>query len=77
VTIISNTIEGITTILATSSYSVSSVVSAIMPINRIMLKIPTSRGFITWATYLLDKCSFKRIMNKFFAWSPTVIQYLK
>ena len=62
VTRINNTIEGITTILAISSYSISSVVSATMPINMIMLKIPVSTGFITWTTYLVAIRSFKKLM---------------
>jgi hypothetical protein len=45
VTITSSTREGTTTILAISSYSVSSVVNAIMPINSIILSVPSSSGF--------------------------------
>ena len=60
---ISSISDGTTTILATSSYSVSSVVSAMMPINMIMLRTPSSRGFRTCVIYLADERSFIRIAS--------------
>lgn len=65
VTIISRISEGITTIFAISSYSVNSIVSAIMPINMIVLSTPTPRGFKTWVTPVVEKQFFKKIMVYF------------